>query len=61
VPSRQPDPLSLAIRRLLEDRVLAQQLAESGRRRVLQYHRESVVTEELLTLYRRVVAKRDRK
>ena len=53
VPTRDPEALAAAIRRLLDDRELARRLADEARRRVRERFSERRMVEETLLLYRR--------
>jgi glycosyltransferase involved in cell wall biosynthesis len=56
VPPRDPEALAAALRRVLDDRELAERLGEAGRRRVSERFTLEAMTRRLLELYDEVVA-----
>lgn len=52
---RQVQELSEAINKLVSDKQLRDKIASEGKKRVLQYHREEVVTDQIESIYNKVV------
>jgi glycosyltransferase involved in cell wall biosynthesis len=58
VPPGDPEVMSHAILRLLDDRALAHQLAEAGRQLVEREYNQQRMAEQIMQLYERAIARR---